>query len=258
MTQNPNSFTILGTSAGVPMANRATTSHVLKVGESLTAIDCGGSFSQRFLQEGFDPLKIDRVIVTHTHPDHVAELPMLIQMLKLLKRTEPVQFFLPEEFVEPFLRYLPSMYLFRENFPFEMKVVGYREGTLIEGECTIRAIANSHLAKYADEGEAKGLANRGQAFSLDIRVGERTLFHSGDIGSYQDVRPHIDNHDYVVIESAHLCLDDLIADAQRLKVGQFVVSHVVSEKAVEQIERKAREAGVSNLIVAKDGERLQL
>lgn len=240
------------------MANRATTSHVLKVGESLTVIDCGGSFSQRFLQEGFDPLKIDRVIITHTHPDHVAELPILIQMLKLLKRAEPVEFFLPEEFVEPFLNYLPSMYLFREGFPFEMKVTGYREGTLVEGELSIRAIANSHLAKYADVGASKGINNRGQAFSLDIRVGEKKLFHSGDIGSYDDVRSHLDNHDYVVIESAHLCLDDLFKDAPRLKVGQFVVSHVVSEKAVEQIERKAKEAGVNNLIVAKDGERLDL
>ncbi len=258
MIQNPNSFTILGTSAGVPMANRATTSHVLKVGESLTILDCGGSFSQRFLQEGFDPLKIDRVIVTHTHPDHVAELPMVIQMLKLLKRTEPVEFLLLEEFVEPFLNYLPSMYLFRESFPFEMKVRGYREGMLVEGGCTIRAIANSHLAKYADAGANKGMTSRGQAFSLDIRVGEKTLFHSGDIGSYTDIRSHIDDHNYVVIESAHLCLDDLIADAPKLHVGQLVVSHVVSEKAVEQIERKAKEAGVNNLIVAKDGERLDL
>ncbi len=240
------------------MASRATTSHVLQVGESLTVIDCGGSFSQRFLQEGFDPLKIGRVIITHTHPDHVAELPMLIQMLKLLKRTEPVHFFLPEEFVEPFLGYLPSMYLFRENFPFEMKVTGYREGMLVEGDLPIRVIANTHLAKYVDEGKAKGLANRGQAFSLDIRVGKKSLFHSGDVGSYADVRPYLDNHDYVVIESAHLCLDDLCKDAPSLRVGQFVVSHVVSEKAVEQIERKAKEAGVNNLMVAKDGERLGL
>lgn len=240
------------------MANRATTSHLLKVGESLTVIDSGGSFSQRFLQEGFDPLKIDRVIITHTHPDHVAELPMLIQMLKLLKRTEPVEFFLPSEFVAPFLAYLPSMYLFKENFPFEMKVTGYREGILVDSACSIRAIANSHLAKHADIGATKGLANRGEAYSLDIRVGDKTLFHSADIGSYQDVRPYLDNHDYVVIESAHLCLDDLFKDAPLFNVGRFVVSHLVSEKAAEQIERKAKEAGLMNLIVAKDGERLEL
>src|SRR5512138_2792165 len=97
--KSDNSFTILGSSAGVPQAERATTSHVLKIGESLNIIDCGGSFCQRFLQLGFDPLQIDRVFVTHTHPDHVAELPLCIQMIRLLKRDRPVEFYFPEEFV---------------------------------------------------------------------------------------------------------------------------------------------------------------
>lgn len=253
-----NSFTILGSSAGVPQAERATTSHVLKVGESLNIIDCGGSFCQRFLQLGFDPLRIDRVFITHTHPDHVAELPLCIQMIKLLKREKPVEFYFPEEFVEPFMNYLPSMYLFPHRFPFEMKVIGYSDGFVYDGPFYLKAIANPHLEDSLEKVAGQGYTNRAQAHSFDILVGDTSLFHSADIHSYHDIKPYVDGHDYVILESAHIDLDAVFEHVLSANVGQFVISHIVSDEKAVEIQQKVQEQGIDNLVIASDGIELEL
>ena len=93
---NINSFTLLGTSSGVPQASRANAGYLLKTGDSLSLIDCGGGVTSSFLRAGFDPLKIDRVFISHTHPDHCCELSLVIQMVYLAGRTEPLDVYLPE------------------------------------------------------------------------------------------------------------------------------------------------------------------
>lgn len=256
--QYQNSFTFLGSSAGVPQANRSTTSHVLKIGDSLNIIDCGGSFCQNFLRKGFDPLEIDRVFITHSHPDHVTELPLLIQMIKLLKRGRPVEFFLPEEFAGPFLEYLPAMYLFRDRFPFEMRVVSIGDNPVADGSFRLQAQRNNHLEKNVSVARERGYPNLGQSFSLDITVGTKTLFHSADIGSYDDVKEQIDHHDYVTMESAHIDVGSSFNHARLLDVGTFVITHIVSDEEADSIWEEAKARGIANLVLATDGLELEL
>ena len=71
----------------------------MQVGESLNLIDCGGGVTSSFLRQGFDPLRLDRVFVSHTHSDHVGELTLVIQMLHVLNSNQRLTVYLPDEFI---------------------------------------------------------------------------------------------------------------------------------------------------------------
>lgn len=252
------SYTILGSSAGVPQVNRGSSGYVMRTGESLALIDCGGSVCQNFLRAGFDPTKIDRIFITHTHPDHVVELPLLLQMLYLGPRKNPVDLYLPEEFVDSFERMLEAMYIFRSRFKFELRIVGYDDQFSFEGVFSLKAIANSHLRKYAPFVSQAGSPSRLQCFSYDLVLGGKTIFHSGDVGGFEDVEPYLQGHDYVVLEAAHLDVDRLLKFAQASRVGQYVITHLQSDEQGLEIARRARVADVTNLVVAQDGWTVEL
>ena len=76
-------FTVLGTSSGMPQPGMACSGYVLRTGRELSLIDCGGGVSAAFAACNFDPLQVERVFISHTHPDHVSDLPLFIQMIYL-------------------------------------------------------------------------------------------------------------------------------------------------------------------------------
>jgi ribonuclease BN (tRNA processing enzyme) len=252
------SYTILGTSSGLPQSKRGSSGYVIKTGESLALIDCGGSVCQAFMREGFDPVKLDRIFVTHSHPDHVVELPLLIQMLNLGGRKHPVDLYLPEEFVDPFERMLEAMYIFRSRLPYELRIVGYEEHFKFNGPFELRAIANTHLKRYAPFVAQLGLPSRLQCFSYDIEIRRKRIFHSGDIGGFEDIESQLVGYDYAVLEAAHLDMNRLFEFLKVSNVGWLIITHLVSEGQGEEIEGLADSRGVKNLIVARDGFRIEL
>ena len=182
-----NAFIILGVSSGMPQPGQACSGYVLRTGSELSLIDCGGGISAAFVSNGFDPLQVERIFISHTHPDHVSDLPLFIQMVYLAGRKDPVDIYLPEEFVEPFENYLRAVYLIREKLPFKLNILGYESGVIYEGNFKLTAIGNRHLQEYAPFIEKYGLPNRMQCHSFDIEVAGRTLFYSADVFDLEDI-----------------------------------------------------------------------
>lgn len=81
---------LLGTGASLSGPNRTTTMLAAECEGSVVLIDCGGDAVQRLLAAGLDPARIDLLILTHEHPDHVGAFPLLVQKLWLLKRRRPL------------------------------------------------------------------------------------------------------------------------------------------------------------------------
>ena len=53
-------FIVLGSSSGMPKANRACAGYALQVGGGLSVMDCGGGVCSSFLKAGLDPCDIER------------------------------------------------------------------------------------------------------------------------------------------------------------------------------------------------------
>lgn len=253
-----NSFTILGSSSGMPQADRACAGYLLKTGESLTLIDCGGGVTSSFLRCGFDPLDVDCVFVSHTHPDHCCELPLFIQMIYLTGRRDPLDIYLPEEFVIPFRAFLPAVYVIPEKLPFDLNLHGYTDGFVYEDSFRIQAIGNKHLRGYAEYIEKLQLPNRMQCHSIRIDLNGKTLFYSADIGSFEDIKSHLDDVDIAVLELTHVNLEQFFDFAPTASVGKFVITHLGSTDETAEIEQMAEKAGLGNLMIAHDGMRLSL
>jgi ribonuclease Z len=81
---------LLGTGATVSDPHRTTTMLALEGERSLVVIDCGSDVVQRIVASGLDPDRIEALIVTHEHADHVSGFPLMMERLWLYGRRRPL------------------------------------------------------------------------------------------------------------------------------------------------------------------------
>ena len=256
---SPNSFTILGSSSGLPQAGRACSGYVLQTGESLSLIDCGGGVTSSFLRCGFDPMKLDRIFVSHTHSDHCCELTLVIQMLHVLQSRRRLEIYVPDEFVRPLLAYLNAVYLFPQHVSPELHIQGYADGFQYNGPgFELAAIANQHLAKSADIIEQYDIPNRMQCHSFRIETEYGALLYSADVADFKELIPLLDRLTCAVVESTHIDLELLFEHTRKSDVREYVLTHLGNEAEVAALEQEILEAGVTNVKLASDGLRIPL
>ncbi len=87
----------LGTGASVSDAHRSTTMLALDNGTDLLAVDCGADLHQRMLLVGLADRPVRGLLLTHSHADHIAGFPLLVQKLWLAKLQESLTIWGPAE-----------------------------------------------------------------------------------------------------------------------------------------------------------------
>ncbi len=253
-----NYFTILGSSSGMPQPERACSGYVLQVDEELTLIDCGGGVASAFLNFGFDPLQVKRVFISHTHPDHVSDLPLFIQMVYLAGQKDSLDVFLPEEFVPSFENYIRALYLLPEKLPFRLNINGYQDGYIFKGSFKLAAFGNNHLKGYAPFIEKYNLPNKMQSHSFLIEVAGKSLFYSADVYDFEDIKEYLTGQDYVFIEATHLDFDQFIKYVPQLNIGQYIITHLGNPMEIKELRKKIGDSGLKNIRLAKEGLKIVL
>lgn len=81
---------LLGTGAAFSHSDRTTTMLAVSGRGSTVLIDCGGDVVRRALASGLDLDRIDALIVTHEHADHVSGFPLMMERLWLSGRRRPL------------------------------------------------------------------------------------------------------------------------------------------------------------------------
>lgn len=93
---------VLGSAGGpTPKVGRRPVAHVLDAGDGLTLIDCGNGVAGQLVEAGFDLSRLRRILVTHHHIDHVADVALLLH-LAWTQLTEPVHVIGPPPLAELF------------------------------------------------------------------------------------------------------------------------------------------------------------
>ncbi|HCJ2776765.1 TPA: MBL fold metallo-hydrolase, partial [Listeria monocytogenes] len=84
-------LTVFGHWGGYPVANEGTSSYLLEEAGFKLLIDVGAS-AVSIMQNYIDPDDIDAAIISHYHPDHVADVGILqhIRLLSPKKEKPPV------------------------------------------------------------------------------------------------------------------------------------------------------------------------
>ncbi len=253
-----STYTVLGSSSGFPQADRATSGYLLKIGNELTLIDCGGGVTSSFLRRGHATVDVRQIVISHCHPDHCCELPLFIQHTYLSKRTSPLDIYLPVEFVSPFTAYLNALYLFPATMPFELNINGYEDGFILEREFKLRAIGNRHLHAQREKVSKLDMPNLMQCHSFQIEVNDRKLFHSADIASFDDIRDHLPGNNIVVTEMTHIDVEEFMNQAVASDVEEFVFTHLGDSSELARLTKEAERAGLQNYTFAVDGLEIEL
>ena len=249
-------LTILGSGSGMPQSERNCSGYLIEVDGQLTLLDCGSGVARAMQASGFSLTELDRVVISHTHPDHVVDLPLLIQHCHLSKKTTPLDIFVPEEFVAPLNQIIRAMYVIPERFKFEVRIQGYSEGTIIEHPMQIKAIANSHFKSYPTDIQRLGLPNKLQAHSLKVGLGGSSVFYSGDVGSFDDVAEVMGDSDLVILETSHV---DLVRVGEYIGAHssvQFILTHITPGESIQPLNDLVRL--FTNVQIAGDGMRIVL
>ena len=254
--QSKATLTVLGSGSGMPQSERNCSGYLIDVDGQLTLLDCGSGIARAVQASGFRLTELDRVVISHTHPDHVVDLPLLIQHCHLSGKTTPLDIFVPEEFVAPLNQIIRAMYVIPERFKFEVRIQGYSEGTIIEHPMQIKAIANSHFKSYAADIERLELPNRMQAHSLKVNLAGRSVFYSGDLGNFDDVSSVMSDTDLVILETSHVDLVKMGEFVGKHPSTQFILTHITPGESIQPLNDLVRL--FTNVQIAKDGMRVDV
>ena len=82
--------TLLGCGATRPLPERALAALALTVGGSTVLLDCGEGTQTALARHGVSPYRVDAILLTHYHGDHIFGLPGLLQTMAGLGRTAPL------------------------------------------------------------------------------------------------------------------------------------------------------------------------
>jgi ribonuclease Z len=78
----------LGTSASVPSADRSHPSLLVEAGGHRVMVDCGEGAQRQLLRSGAGFRRLDRLLLTHGHFDHVLGIPGLFSTLRLRQSSD--------------------------------------------------------------------------------------------------------------------------------------------------------------------------
>lgn len=94
-------LTVLGSSASCAGAGQACAGHYLEAGGARVLFDCGNGVIAN-LSEFEDPTSLDAVFITHSHPDHYADIYCLQSLLRYAPQgpVTPLPLYVPGELFE--------------------------------------------------------------------------------------------------------------------------------------------------------------
>ena len=188
-TTKPASVLCLGTGDGWPNGDRNHSSYLYEIGGTCLLIDCGESVCRTLTARKFDCNRIDAILISHTHSDHIGGLFMLLQGLWLERRSRDLTIHLPGHAIKPLKEMLRHAYLFDELFGFKLLFAPLEQGVPIKvGRLRVTPTHTTHL-----EGLKKSFQSTYklpfESFSFMITGAGKRVVHSADLGAPEDLQP---------------------------------------------------------------------
>lgn len=135
-------ITFLGTSGSVPTTEKSLPAVALEHNGETFLFDCGEGTQRQMMKYSVNMSRIKAIFLTHIHGDHSIGLAGLVRTLSLMKRTTPMQIFVPkgeEKQIAPLLNFDRTM------LTYKIEVKPIQSGTVYKGkDFTIEAFRLIH------------------------------------------------------------------------------------------------------------------
>ncbi len=122
---------VLGTASMVPTKERNLTSVFLSYDDKGILFDCGEGTQRQMKLAGIKPNKINKILISHWHGDHVLGLPGLLQTLGNSDYTKTLEIYGPKG-TKKFMKSMLEGFYF--DTPIDMKVFDIDKGMFFENE----------------------------------------------------------------------------------------------------------------------------
>ena len=223
-------ITFLGSSHGVPAADRYCSCTMLEIGNSLYFIDAGCPLLDVLLRRGEDLKRVRAVFTTHLHGDHVYGLFSFIDLCNWYFKDVHAGIYLTEQAgIDDFCHLIMTTQgipLDHERLHFHLVQAGL---VYADENIRITAIPTRHLAH----------SNRPSFAYLVEAEGKRILF-TGDLSNHLaendfPTLPLEENVDLMISEMAHFNVDEFSPYLARCKTKQVIFNHVFPLEKIPQI-----------------------
>jgi ribonuclease Z len=262
-------LTFLGTSASVPSAERNHPSILVEAGSHRILVDCGEGTQRQLLRCGAGFRRLDRLLLTHDHFDHVLGIPGLFSILRLRQSAEIMTIHGSPSTLDVVVRMLAGLWG-EGRAPIPLELMPLAEGRVLDaGEFTIECFPVRHrdtdsfgfsfqssvrrhlrperlsalsvpdgpVRKELAEGRPVTLAD-GRTIDADDVLGppegRKKLVVIGDTETTEGLDEHVRDADVLVIEATFLDRDAAIArDYGHLTAGEAAA--LAAESGVKQL-----------------------
>ena len=225
-------LTVLGYWGAYPWQGEGTSSYLLEA-EGFTLLIDAGSSTLNVLQEHLDPLKLDAVLVSHYHHDHIADLGVLQYYRQLKPKGEEVP-------VLPIYGHTED-----ESHFYELTMAGISQGIPYSAEQSLK------IGPF--EVTFRRTVHPVPCFAMRIveRKTGRVLVYSADSGYFDAFQGFIKGADVLIADTyllagqenhhAHFTSKEAGQLAQRAGVKLLVLSHLQQEIDLNLLQRQAQE-----------------
>jgi ribonuclease Z len=263
----------LGTSASAPSVRRGLSSQVVKHNEHRFLIDCGEGTQRQILQSGIGFKRLDKILITHGHLDHILGLAGLFSTFSRWETIPEVEIMAGGYALERIKKLLYGVQIIHpRKSQIKLTMTEIQPGILFEDDdFSVTAFSVSHrgpdcfgylfeekprrpfLVEKADAlgvpaGPLRGALVKGETITLkngkvigpeevlgEEKEGTR-LMHVGDTGRIDNLLAHCKGVDTLVIEATYMEEEkEMAKDFAHLTAGQAATL--------------AKEAGVNQLIL---------
>lgn len=240
---------MLGTGAGDGGTHRNKSSILLEGHPGALLLDAGEPCAQSIQSLGLDREFIRGVFISHTHADHVAGLPALLQNKQERGRTIPLPLYLPAHLIEPLEGWLQTLGMPQDRLGFPLQISALRAGQSVSHSGI--SILPFHTTHDCASGRC--------SFGFVISKGEKRIVFSGDLGAAEDLEPVLKEPVlYLICELSHIAPEDLVRVLANAKVEALLLTHIGRQYLddIREIRQMLDNSlpGVKNIFLPMDGE----